>query len=209
MNIYFDTEFTGLKKNATLVSIGLISESMRGFYAELTDYDKTYDDPWFKENVLNHLVSENPEMEKYFLDQIDFERHIGTKEEIREKLTDFLLKFDEVQLVSDVCHYDMVLFIDLFGTAFDLPRNVNPSCHDINQDIAKLFNVSEKDAFDMNRERIVDAMSNDKEQKNPFKHNAFYDALCIQKFYELYRRCEYEPAYIRSIREKYYIMECK
>ena len=39
MKVYFDTEFTGLKKDTTLVSIGLISETHKAFYAEFTDYD--------------------------------------------------------------------------------------------------------------------------------------------------------------------------
>ncbi len=34
MNIYFDTEFTGLHKNTTLISIGMIAENGRTFYAE-------------------------------------------------------------------------------------------------------------------------------------------------------------------------------
>ena len=41
MNIFFDTEFTGLQKDTDLISIGLISENNDVFYAEITDYDKT------------------------------------------------------------------------------------------------------------------------------------------------------------------------
>ena len=51
MKIFFDTEFTGLHKNTTLISIGLISEDRRSFYAELTDYDKEQCDDWIKENL--------------------------------------------------------------------------------------------------------------------------------------------------------------
>ena len=38
--IFFDTEFTGLHQNTTLISIGLIAETGQTFYAELTDYDR-------------------------------------------------------------------------------------------------------------------------------------------------------------------------
>lgn len=41
MNIFFDTEFTGLHKNTTLISIGCVDENGRTFYAELTDYDES------------------------------------------------------------------------------------------------------------------------------------------------------------------------
>lgn len=34
--IFFDTEFTGLHQNTTLISIGLVSDEGERFYAELT-----------------------------------------------------------------------------------------------------------------------------------------------------------------------------
>ena len=45
-----------LKKDTTLVSIGLITEDNESFYAELTDFDKSYKDEWFANNVLNNLL---------------------------------------------------------------------------------------------------------------------------------------------------------
>ena len=47
--------------------------------------------------------------------------------------------------VSDVSHYDMVLLIDLLvGNAKMLPKFITPACHDINQDIATMLDISEK-----------------------------------------------------------------
>jgi hypothetical protein len=40
MKIFFDTEFSGLHKNTTLISIGCISEDGKTFYAELEDLIK-------------------------------------------------------------------------------------------------------------------------------------------------------------------------
>ena len=37
---FFDTEFTGLRKDTTLISIGIVSDTGDRFYAELTDYVK-------------------------------------------------------------------------------------------------------------------------------------------------------------------------
>lgn len=37
MIIFFDTEFTGLHKDTTLISIGLVSETGEKFYAEFDD----------------------------------------------------------------------------------------------------------------------------------------------------------------------------
>ena len=54
--IFFDTEFTGLHQNTTLVSIGLVSDEGERFYAELTDFDDSQCDEWITKNVLNHLI---------------------------------------------------------------------------------------------------------------------------------------------------------
>lgn len=178
MNIYFDTEFTGLKKDTTLVSIGLISEDERTFYAELTDFnwDQVHKNKWILENVINNLAYRQNGEAKYICNY-----HVGRKDDIAISLKNWFKQFEEVQLVSDVCHYDMVLLIDIFGGAFDLPKNVSPSCHDINQDIAKRYGISVKDAFDKSREEIVkDAYVNVKGEK----HNALYDAKVIKCIYE-------------------------
>ena len=48
MKIFFDTEFTGLHKNTTLISIGLVAENGDKIYAELNDYDKSQIDEWLQ-----------------------------------------------------------------------------------------------------------------------------------------------------------------
>ena len=37
MKVFFDTEFTGLYKDTNLISIGLVSEDGKEFYAEIDD----------------------------------------------------------------------------------------------------------------------------------------------------------------------------
>ncbi len=180
VNIYFDTEFTGLHKNTTLISIGLISEDGKQFYAELVDYDKSQCDKWITDNVLKHLTLQT---EHFVLRNIDWKSEVqGTKSIVKKHLEKWLAQFDDVQLVSDVCHYDMVLLIDLFDTAFDLPKNVNAACHDINQDIARHYGISEKEAFNKSREEILieKGISIDGD-----KHNALYDAKVIKEVYKI------------------------
>ena len=60
MKLFFDTEFTGLRKDTTLISIGIVSEDDRTFYAELTDYDRQQaeENEWVKENVMTQLRCE-------------------------------------------------------------------------------------------------------------------------------------------------------
>ena len=195
MKIFFDTEFTGLHKNTTLISIGLVDENGRTFYAEFLGYDGNQVDNWIKENVINNLKyktcidnwnNQNPEQ---------FEC-VGYTYYIKTWLNAWLSKYDKVELVSDVCHYDMVLFIDIFGGAFDIPSNVNAACHDINQDIPKHFNISEREAFDMSREEIIGTYN---KKMFPYwpkevikiegdKHNSLYDAKVIQGIYKIINR---------------------
>lgn len=55
--IYYDSEFTGLHKDTTLISIGLISEcGTKTFYAEFLDYDKSQVDDWIQNNVIDNLL---------------------------------------------------------------------------------------------------------------------------------------------------------
>lgn len=182
MKIFFDTEFTGLHKNTTLISIGLVDENNRTFYAEFADYDKSQCDDWIIENVLNNLLLPTKSVCLNYDDENTWCNVKGDKLLIQTALYQWLSKYDTVELVSDVCHYDMVLFIDIFGGAFDLPENVNPSCHDINQDIVEYYGISEKEAFDLSREEILQNNAIIIEGK---KHNSLYDAKVIKAIYEL------------------------
>lgn len=53
MKLFFDTEFTGLHKDTTLISLGMVDEDGRTFYAEFNDYDKSQCDEWIQKNVHN------------------------------------------------------------------------------------------------------------------------------------------------------------
>ena len=154
MKIFFDTEFTGLHKNTTLISLGCVDENGRTFYAEFTDYDKQQVDCWINENVIKNLIQGDYEEVKTTNCGDDWYVR-GNKAMVREALDEWLSQYSFVELVSDVCHYDMVLLIDLFGDAFSLPKNVNPSCHDINQDIAEFYGCTEILAFEKSREEIL------------------------------------------------------
>lgn len=191
MKIFFDTEFTGLHKNTTLISIGLISENKRQFYAELIDYDEKQCDDWIRKNVIDNLYEKDWEKrESTYIPNY----HIGGKYEIAKVLGNWFSQFDTVELVSDVSHYDMVLLIDLFGGAFQLPKNVCPACYDINQDIARKYNISMQEAFDKSREEILYNAYKDKEIQGD-KHNSLYDAKVIRELYQILNHVDFSKMY--------------
>lgn len=218
MNLYFDSEFTGLHKNTTLISLGIVAENGKKFYAEFHDYDSQQCDSWIKENVISNLFLEripvtSERVNKYGAGNCDavidgrkynlgfagifssdtiaeypwtrIDRNttyaLGNTDEISIALEDWLSQFESIQFVSDVCHYDFVLLIDLFGTAFGLPKNVSPTCHDINSDIARHYNISEAEAFNMSREEIMSELCEKSVEGK--KHNALYDAEVIKAIY--------------------------
>lgn len=202
MNLFFDCEFTGLRQNTTLISIGIVSEDGRKFYAEFADYDRGQCDNWIEENVISHLrfslprpgedyyvasrAESNPTGNNIF-DAWNLEMN-GTGVLINECLNHWLMQFDSIQFVSDVCHYDFVLLIDLLtngGTALDLPENISAVCHDINTDIANYYKVSDREAFDMSREQIMYCICDAKNTVAGDKHNSLYDAEVIKAIYEV------------------------
>lgn len=183
MLLFFDTEFTGLRKDTTLISIGIIAENGKRFYAEFSTYRENQCDDWIRENVLKHTILDGNDILAARLGEDSNTTVIlGSKADIRYELGKWLKQFDKVQFVSDVCHYDFVLLIDIFGTAFDLPENVCAACHDINQDIAKNYIISEQKAFYKSREEIVMELCGHEVEGQ--KHNALYDAEVIRAIYE-------------------------
>ena len=197
MYFYFDTEFTGLHRGTTPISIGIVrvkeadTSQTSAFYAELTDYDKDQVDEWIQNNVIKNLLLKNEEPGVKIDKKSDITLFKGTKEELRPVLLKWLEEqYCTVQMVSDVCHYDFCLFTDILAKdCISLPEYISPTCHDINQDIAKFYGINEIHAFDMSREQFEEKLVASKlvkpvatkllkfDIKN--KHNALYDALVI------------------------------
>ena len=168
MKVFFDTEFTGLHKNTTLISIGLITEKGDTFYAELTDYDKSQVDEWIQNNVITNLGQ-----------QFDI---IGSKSFVAKAIKSWLSQWEEVEMWSDCLAYDWVLFNDLFGHAFNIPKNV----YYIPFDICTLFKIKGVDP-DINREEFVlkgKIGDGDLRDWQKQKHNALHDAEVIKACYE-------------------------
>lgn len=56
MKFWFDTEFIEDGRTIDLISIGIVAEDDREFYAESSDCDLSKAGEWVKENVLPQLV---------------------------------------------------------------------------------------------------------------------------------------------------------
>jgi hypothetical protein len=195
--IFFDTEFTGLHQNTTLISIGLISECGKTFYAELTDYDKSQIDEWLQKNVIENLLYSEPPIgeDNHYLAQRHKDNPIGNdlyksfsleiRNEIsmvKRQLLCWFKQFEQVEIWSDCLAYDWVLFNQIFGHAFNIPENI----YYIPFDICTLFKIKGIDP-DISREQFA-GITNSKDQNETsemlLKHNALSDAKVIKMCYE-------------------------
>ena len=168
--IFFDTKFTGLYQKTTLISIGLISECGKTFYAEFNDYDGSQIDECFQTNVIDNLQY-NGIYQK--LDKTkESVSYKNTTENIKGMLTEWLEQFKEVEMWSDCLSYDLVLFNQIFGHAFSIPKNV----YYIPFDICTLFQLKGIDP-NVSREQFSEMTEASQ------KHNALWDAKVIRECY--------------------------
>lgn len=167
--LFFDTEFTWLHQKTTLISIWLIAHTGQTFYAEFTDYDMFQIDDWLEKNVIANLnIPESIRSSGWNFDM----RVRGDSTVVKEELEKWLSQFESIEIWSDCLSYDWVLFNNIFGTAFDIPKSV----YYIPFDICTLFKMKWIDP-DISREEFiwVEAWQ---------KHNALWDAKVIMYCYE-------------------------
>lgn len=197
MYVYFDMEFTGLLRDADLLSIGLCDSEGHSFYAEFNDFNYTKVSPWVFENVLQRMVNPQTVLEG------DHWAMRGTSAEIRQNLLIWLQEVHErsgcgIQFVSDCCHYDMVFLIDLlWKEALLMPEWISPVAVDVNNDLANLsyqYNVRVgnpdgeeisfnpwHDAFNLNRDEYASHIAN---APQGLQHNSMYDAYVIRAIHQ-------------------------
>lgn len=180
MKVFFDTEFTGLHKETTLISIGMISEHGDFYYAEVTDFDYRQVDSWISDNIIDNLHFLNKgvyaaQIAVHGQCEMD-DGYAGPKEEVAKMVRGWLESMsrkygEKLEMWSDCLAYDWVLFCDLFGHAFNIPENI----YYIPFDICTLFKIKGIDP-DINREEFTGVQGN--------KHNALFDAGTIKACYE-------------------------
>ena len=160
MKVFFDTEFTGLHQSTTLMSIGLVDENGRTFYRELDDYDIDQVDQWINDNVVANFTDSRK----------------VTLYGLQRELTEWLSDYASVEMWSDCLAYDWVLFNNIWGGAFDIPKHI----YYIPFDICTMMKLKGVDP-DVSREDYAYA---DMPSPDTHKHNALHDAWTIKRCYE-------------------------
>lgn len=119
MKYFLDTEFIEDGKTIDLISIGIISENCRSYYAISTEFEPSKASNWVKENVLNKL----PKHPDY---------SYKSKTLIKENILEFI-GTDKPIFYGYYADYDWVVFCQLFGKMIDLPKEWPMYCRDLKQ----------------------------------------------------------------------------
>ena len=124
MRFFYDCEFIEDGVTIDLVSIGVVDEEGREFYAVSTEFDPERAGPWVRQNVLNQLPS-------------PADKAWRSRDRIREDLLDFLgarnAARDELELWAWFAAYDHVALAQLWGAMPALPRALPRFTRDLRQ----------------------------------------------------------------------------
>ncbi len=170
MKYFIDTEFIegfhkplfGKRRHfIDLISIGIVAEDGRTYYAISSEYDYKDADPWVRENVILpayiHTVHGDA---RNVTDSTNFHKQFGkpikqiTADILRFVFSDAWREFNftnnqpefyqyastvgfatdkPIEFYAYYADYDWVLFCSLFGRMIDLPKGFPMYCHDLKQ----------------------------------------------------------------------------
>lgn len=177
MNLYYDSEFTGLHQNTSFISLAMVADDGQAFYAEFTDYDKSQCDDWIKQNVLAHTRWINqPVAATGQWQEEELTLCYGDSAAIKSALNDWLAPYQAIEIWADCPAWDWVLFCELFGGAFHIPRQI----YYLPFDLVTLFKSRGVDP-DTNRADFSGVASSGKQRQ---QHNALHDAQMLRGCYQ-------------------------
>lgn len=119
MRYFYDAEFIEDGVTIELISIGIVAEDGREYYAVSTGFDSTNANQWVRDNVLDKLPSPGDSVWK-------------SPATIRDEVVEFL-GTDNVELWAWVGAYDHVVLAQLFGDMSAMPRHLPRFTHELKQ----------------------------------------------------------------------------
>ena len=187
MHYYLDTEFIEDGSTIDLISIGIVAEDGREYYAINYNCDFSKADYWVLENVLKPIGLDqkgfyynlgNPDTSPAYRESYS---HAKTKDTIAHEVAMFMgcaAKTEELTTTYSIPEYsekpevwgyysayDWVAFAQLFGTMMNLPKRFPMYCRDIKQ--------------------LCDSLGNpDLPEQGKGEHNALSDARWNKAAYE-------------------------
>lgn len=209
MKYFIDTEFIegfhkplfGKKRHfIDLISIGIVCEDGREYYAISNEYNPKDADEWVKKNVILPLYQNSLSGDiKNRLTPKNFHKHIGkSNKQISEEIKEFVdlqritasYKGEDAEFYAYYADYDWVLFCSLFGRMIDLPKGFPMYCNDLKQIFdGKIYNrIVNSDKLNAFSNELDELKSRSDYPKQENEHNAIDDARWNKKLYDFLKQ---------------------
>ncbi|MCQ4119864.1 3'-5' exoribonuclease domain-containing protein [Rhodococcus tibetensis] len=154
---FYDTEFLEDGMTIDLISIGIVAEDGREYYAVSSDLPiaRIRKDDWLLRNVMTSLpVNEPQSLQRYVenspnhhprpsVSTLDVDRRdsrVKPEWVIANEVRDFLLAAHGVELWADYAAYDHVVLCQLWGRMIGLPTGIPMFTKDLQQRLSDLGN---------------------------------------------------------------------
>lgn len=192
MKYFLDTEFIeGFHKPLfgkqrhfiDLISIGIVAEDGRQYYAISNEFNYSDASDWVKENVIKPLyISTVHGDQRNNFTVANFHKHYGLSNgNIAEGIKHFCdpslflhnIAEPKLKFYGYYADYDWVLFCSLFGRMIDLPKSFPMYCRDLKQMFDETYPSSQDD---------IKKHPDYPQQNN--QHNALDDARWNKKLYK-------------------------
>jgi hypothetical protein len=118
MRLFIDTEFIEDGRTIDLISIGIVAEDGRTYYAESAEFDESKASEWVVKNVFPYLGPKEGRK---------------SRQQIRDEIFSFAGEWPEIW--AYFADYDWVALCQLFGRMIDLPKNWPFYCRDLKQEM--------------------------------------------------------------------------
>lgn len=180
MRYFIDTEFYERPGRIDLISVGVVAEDEREFYAENGEFDWSFSEDRVLPRVLRGLIGapdQNVETQRWLIENVKPTMHktgfFGGSDPltIRDRLSYFLSGDENPEFWADCGGYDWVVFCWIFGRMADKPDSFPYYCNDL----AQLMRESgiERSALPEQEEAL---------------HNALHDARQVKWAFEWIRQ---------------------
>jgi 3' exoribonuclease, RNase T-like len=165
MKYWFDTEFIEDGRTIDLISLGIVAEDGREYYAISNEFNPNNASEWVKQNVLIHLPHRwFPEWQSRMNIRRGVAEFLGAVFPNDGIASGFVLPdgSEKPEVWAYYADYDWVVFCQLFGTMMDLPKGFPMYCRDIKQECDRLGNPKLPQQQEREHNALADARWNKK-----------------------------------------------
>jgi len=149
MKYFFDTEFIENGETIILISIGIVAEDGREYFAISNEFNPEDAGEWVEKNVLCHLPAMGSKIDlKGEGDHPITVNAWRSREQIKEDILEFVGGDSNPAFWAYFADYDWIIMCQLFGTLMALPEHFPKYCCDVKQlaDDLKMYPIPISDA---------------------------------------------------------------